>query len=306
VALTGLVGLAGTPAYYYAEPAMKPLVVRLAVGVLLSVALLQVGREVRDRLRPKAASPFERARRPRQPEPELAPRFLRLRDELAFSQASPNLLLGDEINRATPKTQAALLEAMQEGQVTVEGEAFPLDPPFLVIATQNPIELEGTYPLPEAQLDRLLLRVAVGYPDDPEQERAILTRRRERREAEARVATLVSRKDLLAMQQALEDVFVGEAVERYIVDLVRATREDGRAALGASPRGALALLKLARAQAALRHRDYVTPHDVKTMAVPALAHRVTLRPELWVSRVSAADVVADLLGKLPTPPTETS
>jgi MoxR-like ATPase len=217
-----------------------------------------------------------------------------------------NLLLGDEINRATPKTQAALLEAMQEGQVTVEGEAFPLDPPFLVIATQNPIELEGTYPLPEAQLDRFLLRVAVGYPDDPEQERAILTRRRERREDEARVATLVSRKDLLAMQQALEDVFVGEAVERYIVDLVRATREDGRAALGASPRGALALLKLARAQAALRHRDYVTPDDVKTMAVPALAHRVTLRPELWVSRVSAADVVADLLGKVPTPPTETS
>jgi MoxR-like ATPase len=216
-----------------------------------------------------------------------------------------NLLLADEINRATPKTQAALLEAMQEGQVTVEGEAFPLDPPFLVIATQNPIELEGTYPLPEAQLDRFLLRVAVGYPDDPEQERAILTRRRERREDEARVATLVSRKDLLAMQQALEDVFVGEAVERYIVDLARATRDDGRVALGASPRGALALLKLARAQAALRRRDYVTPDDVKAMAVPALAHRVSLRPELWVSRVSAADVVADLLRTVPTPRTET-
>ncbi len=216
-----------------------------------------------------------------------------------------NLLLADEINRATPKTQAALLEAMQEGQVTVEGEAFPLDPPFLVIATQNPIELEGTYPLPEAQLDRFLLRVAVGYPDDPEQERAILTRRRDRREDEARVATLVSRKDLLAMQQALEDVFVGEAVERYIVDLARATRDDGRVALGASPRGALALLKLARAQAALRRRDYVTPDDVKAMAVPALAHRVSLRPELWVSRVSAADVVADLLRTVPTPRTET-
>jgi MoxR-like ATPase len=215
-----------------------------------------------------------------------------------------NLLLADEINRATPKTQAALLEAMQEGQVTVEGEAFPLDPPFLVIATQNPIELEGTYPLPEAQLDRFLLRVAVGYPDDPEQERAILTRRRERREDEARVATLVSRKDLLAMQQALEDVFVGEAVERYIVDLTRATRADGRVALGASPRGALALLKLARAQAALRRHDYVTPDDVKAMAVPALAHRLSLRPELWVSRISAADVVADLLRKVPTPPTE--
>jgi len=216
-----------------------------------------------------------------------------------------NLLLADEINRATPKTQAALLEAMQEAQVTVEGEAFPLDPPFLVIATQNPIELEGTYPLPEAQLDRFLMRVAVGYPEDPEQERAILTRRRERREDEARVATVVSRKDLLAMQQALEDVFVGEAVERYVVDLVRATRGDGRVALGASPRGTLALLKLARAQAGLRRRDYVTPDDVKAMAVPALAHRLSLRPELWVTRVSAADVVADLLGRVPTPRTET-
>jgi MoxR-like ATPase len=215
-----------------------------------------------------------------------------------------NLLLADEINRATPKTQAALLEAMQEAQVTVEGEAFPLDPPFLVIATQNPIELEGTYPLPEAQLDRFLMRVAVGYPDDPEQERAILTRRRERREDEARVATVVSRKDLLAMQ-ALEEVFVGEAVERYVVDLVRATRVDSRVSLGASPRGALALLKLARAQAGLRRRDYVTPDDVKATAVPALAHRLSLRPELWVTRVSAADVVADLLGKVPTPRTET-
>jgi MoxR-like ATPase len=215
-----------------------------------------------------------------------------------------NLLLADEINRATPKTQAALLEAMQEAQVTVEGEVFPLDPPFLVIATQNPIELEGTYPLPEAQLDRFLLRVAVGYPNDPEQERAILTRRRERREDEARVETVASRKDLLAMQQALEDVFVGEAVERYIVDVVRATRTDGRVALGASPRGALALLKLARAQAGLRSRDYVTPDDVKAMAVPALAHRLSLRPELWVTRVSAADVVADLLGTVPTPKTE--
>jgi len=216
-----------------------------------------------------------------------------------------NLLLADEINRATPKTQAALLEAMQEAQVTVEGEAFPLAPPFLVIATQNPIELEGTYPLPEAQLDRFLMRVAVGYPADAEQERAILTRRRERREDEARVTTVASRKDLLAMQHALEDVFVGEAVERYIVDLVRATRTDSRVALGASPRGALALLKLARAQAGLRGRDYVTPDDVKAMAVPALAHRLTLRPELWVTRVSAADVVADLLGTVPTPRAET-
>jgi MoxR-like ATPase len=149
------------------------------------------------------------------------------------------------------------------------------------------------------------MRVAIGYPDDPEQERAILTRRRERREDEARVPTIVSRKELLAMQQALEDVFVSDAVERYVVDLVRATRGDSRVALGASPRGALALLKLARAQAGLRGRDYITPDDVKTMAVPALAHRLSLRPELWVTRVSAADVVTDLLGTVPTPKTDT-
>jgi MoxR-like ATPase len=214
-----------------------------------------------------------------------------------------NLLLADEINRATPKTQAAPLEAMQETQVTIEGERFPLDPPFLVIATQNPIELEGTYPLPEAQLDRFLMRLAVGYPDR-EQEREILTRRRERRVDAARVPTVLSREELLAMQAALEDVFVSEAIERYIVDLVQATRADSRVALGASPRAALALLKLARAQAALSRRDFVTPDDVKTMAVPALAHRLILRPELWVSKVSPAQVVGDLLSQVPTPRAE--
>jgi MoxR-like ATPase len=214
-----------------------------------------------------------------------------------------NLLLADEINRATPKTQAALLEAMQETQVTIEGERFPLDPPFLVIATQNPIELEGTYPLPEAQLDRFLMRLAVGYPDR-EQEREILARRRQRRMDAARVPTVLSREELLAMQAALEDVFVSEAIERYIVDLVQATRADSRVALGASPRAALALLKLARAQAALWRRDFVTPDDVKAMAVPALAHRLILRPELWVSKVSPDQVVADLLSQVPTPKAE--
>jgi MoxR-like ATPase len=214
-----------------------------------------------------------------------------------------HLLLADEINRATPKTQAALLEAMQETQVTIEGERFPLDPPFLVIATQNPIELEGTYPLPEAQLDRFLMRLAVGYPDR-EQEREILARRRERRADAARVPTVLSREELLAMQTALEDVFVSQAIERYIVDLVQATRADSRVALGASPRAALALLKLARAQAALWRRDFVTPDDVKIMAVPALAHRLILRPELWVSKVSPDQVVADLLSQVPTPKAE--
>ena len=214
-----------------------------------------------------------------------------------------NLLLADEINRATPKTQAALLEAMQETQVTVEGQSFPLAQPFLVIATQNPIELEGTYPLPEAQLDRFLLRVGVGYPD-ADAERQILKIRRDRRTDAATVPTLISRAELLAMQLALEDVFVGEALERYIVTLVQATRSDSRVTLGASPRGSLALLKLARAEAAIRGRDFVLPDDVKAMAVAALAHRLVLRPELWVSRTTPAQVVETLLQQVPTPTAE--
>ena len=214
-----------------------------------------------------------------------------------------NLLLADEINRATPKTQSALLEAMQESQVTVEGERFPLEPPFLVIATQNPIELEGTYALPEAQLDRFLMRLAVGYPD-PEEEVEILARRRRRREDPVSVAPVLSRADLLAMQESLEDVHVAGVTERYIVDLVQATRTDHRVALGASPRGALALLKLARAFAVLRGRDFVTPDDVKAMAGPALAHRLILQPELWVTKLSAAQVVGDLLTQVPAPTTE--
>jgi len=216
-----------------------------------------------------------------------------------------NLLLADEINRATPKTQAALLEAMQESQVTVEGQSFPLEQPFLVIATQNPIELEGTYPLPEAQLDRFLMRVGVGYPDAGA-EREILRRRRERRTDAATVTTIISRPDLLAMQEALEDVFVSDAIERYIVDLAQATRVDHRVALGASPRGSLAILKLARAEAALRGRDFVLPDDVKAVAVGALSHRLILRPELWVSRTTPAQVVEDLLRQVPTPTAEPS
>ena len=216
-----------------------------------------------------------------------------------------NLLLADEINRATPKTQAALLESMQEAQVTVEGQTFPLPPPFLVLATQNPIELEGTYPLPEAQLDRFLMRVGVGYPD-AETEREILRRRRERRTDAATVPTVVSRTELLAMQATLEDVFVSDAIEAYIVALTQATRVDARVALGASPRGTLALLKLARAEAALRGREFVLPDDVKAMAVPALAHRLVLRPELWVSRITAAQVVDSLLHQVPAPAAEPS
>ncbi len=211
------------------------------------------------------------------------------------------LLLADEINRATPKTQSALLEAMQEGQVTVEGESCPLDTPFLVIATQNPIDLEGTYALPEAQLDRFIMRIGVGYPGRDE-EREILSRRRARRTEEAHVPSIVSRDELLEMQAALEDVHVDASIERYIVEIARATREDPRVALGASPRGSLALLRLARAEAALRQSDFVTPDDVKAMAVPALAHRLVLRPELWISRLVPGDIVEEILNRVPTPP----
>jgi MoxR-like ATPase len=210
------------------------------------------------------------------------------------------LLLADEINRATPKTQSALLEAMQEGQVTVEGVSYPLGVPFLVIATQNPIDLEGTYALPEAQLDRFIMRIAVGYPGR-EEEREILSRRRGRRMEEAHVRKMTTRDELLTMQAALEDVHVDRSIEEYIVDIARATRQDPRVALGASPRGSLALLRLARAGAALRCSDFVTPDDVKAMAVPALAHRLLLRPELWVSRVVPSDVVQDILNRVPTP-----
>jgi MoxR-like ATPase len=214
-----------------------------------------------------------------------------------------NLLLGDEINRAPPKTQAALLEAMQERQVTIEGETHPLGPPFLVIATQNPIEYEGTYPLPEAQLDRFLLRTAFGYParDD---EVAVLDRRVERGEDEVALDPVVDRETLLEMQAAIEDVHVADSVRGYCVDIVAATRTSQSAAVGASPRGSLALLKLARGRAALLGRDYVLPDDVKGVAVAALAHRLVLRPELWVQKISAEDVVREVLETVPTPRAE--
>jgi len=194
---------------------------------------------------------------------------------------------------------------MQEGQVTSDATSYSLDPPFLVIATQNPIDLEGTYPLPEAQLDRFLMRVAVGYPERDE-ERAILTRRRQRRQETTDIPKIVSRADLLALQQVLENIHVDEAIEAYIVDVARATREDPRVVLGASPRGSLSLMKLARAEAVLHRRDFVTPDDVKAMAIPALAHRLVLRPELWVARVSTVQVVGEILGRVPTPVTETA
>jgi MoxR-like ATPase len=214
-----------------------------------------------------------------------------------------NLLLGDEINRAPPKTQAALLEAMQERQVTIEGDTRPLGPPFLVIATQNPIEYEGTYPLPEAQLDRFLLRLGVGYPgrDDEWQ---LLERRLDRATDEIELNRMVDRAALLELQGAIESIHVSEPIGYYVVDVVAATRTSVRVQVGASPRGTLALLKASRARAALKGRDFVTPEDVKAVAVPALAHRLMLRPELWVQRVRPDDVVREALATVPTPAAE--
>ena len=226
--------------------------------------------------------------------------------EFAF-RAGPiftNILLADEINRAPPKTQAALLEAMQERQVSTDGETRILEPPFLVLATQNPIEYEGTYPLPEAQLDRFVLRTGFGYPT-PDAEWEMLERRLERGVDDVVLQSVVDRETLLAMQRAVEGVHVDESVGRYVVDLVTATRESPSVSVGSSPRGSLALVKLSRCRAALDGRDFVTPDDVKSVAVPALAHRLVLRPELWVQRRSGEDVVREILDQVRTPATET-
>ena len=213
-----------------------------------------------------------------------------------------NLLLADEINRTPPKTQAALLEAMQEKQVSVEGVTYRLEPPFHVLATANPIEYEGTYPLPEAQLDRFLLRVSFGYPA-PEEEWQVLQRRMARRAEESHLDPVVDPPTLLAMQAALEDVTVEDSVGRYLVDVAGATRAHQSVLVGASPRGSLALLLLSRAWAVLNGRDFVVPEDVKAVAVPALAHRITLRPELWLRNADPAVVVTEVLAATPAPAT---
>jgi MoxR-like ATPase len=212
-----------------------------------------------------------------------------------------NLLLGDEINRAPPKTQAALLEAMEEHQVTADDGTHALERPFLVLATQNPIEYEGTYPLPEAQLDRFLVRLRVGYPAADDEWRMLDARARRGTEAVA-LKAIVDRTGLLTLQAAVEAVHVGEAVGRYIVDLTTATRESSEVEVGASPRGSLALLRLARARAAVEGRDFVVPDDVKAVAVPALAHRLVLRPELWVRRIDSDAVVRRVLDSVDAPP----
>lgn len=210
------------------------------------------------------------------------------------------LLLADEINRTPPKTQSALLEAMQERQVTVEGRTFALRRPFHVLATANPIEHEGTYPLPEAQLDRFLLRLSFGYPDVDE-EWDVLARRIGRKREEQSVPRILDAEGLLRVQAAVEEVHVTESVGRYAIDLVRATRDHQDTLVGASPRGSLALLLCARAVALIDGRDFVVPEDVKRIAVPALAHRLVIRPELWLNDVKPDSIVRSVLSSVPVP-----
>jgi MoxR-like ATPase len=220
--------------------------------------------------------------------------------ELRQGPVFTNILLADEINRASPKTQSALLEAMQEGQVTLEGQTLRLPEPFLVLATQNPIEYEGTFPLPEAQLDRFMVKLSVGYPSLDE-EKEILHRRRQRMQDEVLLSPVIEPQQLLDMRGAVEAVHVDADIEGYIAALIHATRRDRRVAVGASPRGGLAFLKLGRANAALDGREFVIPDDIKRYAVPVLSHRLILQPEYWMSQSVGVEVIHDVLEKTPVP-----
>jgi len=215
-----------------------------------------------------------------------------------------NILLADEINRASPKTQSALLEAMQEYQVTLEGESLPLPAPFIVVATQNPIEYEGTFPLPEAQLDRFMVKLSVGYPK-LEEEAEILKRRAERKQDRVALQAVITPETFCAMQASVELVTIHPDVRRYIVDLVAATRHQHQVIVGVSPRGSLALLKLARAWAAIQGRDFVIPDDVKEFAQPVLAHRLLLDPNLWGSKKTENAVIEEVLASIPVPVIQT-
>jgi len=222
--------------------------------------------------------------------------------EFAFRQGPlfTGLLLADEINRTPPKTQSALLEAMQEKQVTVEGETFRLERPFHVLATANPVEYEGTYPLPEAQLDRFLMRVSFGYPS-AEEELGVLRNRMARQREEVDLVAVTDARGLLAMQESIEATTVDDSISGYCVALAAASRAHPHVLMGASPRGSLALLLCGRAYAVVHGRDYVTPEDVKAVAVPVLAHRITVKPELWMSNVTGRSVVQSILASVPTP-----
>ncbi len=211
-----------------------------------------------------------------------------------------NVLLADEINRTPPKTQAALLEAMAEGQVSIDGETFMLPDPFIVLATDNPIEYEGTYPLPEAQLDRFALQMRLGYLSEQD-ETHMIRRRLERGAVAPQVGQVVDAQGLIEMRQSVEFVTVHPDVVSYVVAIAAATRNHPQVEVGASPRAELDLVQMSRARAMLLGRDYVIPEDVKALAVPAMAHRITLRPEMWVRRIRGEDVVNELLRRLPVP-----
>ncbi|MFC1533288.1 AAA family ATPase [Thermodesulfobacteriota bacterium] len=220
--------------------------------------------------------------------------------ELRKGPIFANIILADEINRASPRTQSALLEAMQENQVTLEGETMKLPAPFIVIATQNPIEYEGTFPLPEAQLDRFLMKLSVGYPL-PEEEREILKRRRERQQDEVDLKRVTDKEQISGMRQVVEEIYMDPDLEEYIVNIVGKTRQDSRISVGSSPRGALALSKLSMARAAMEGRDYVLPDDIKSFSSPALIHRLILVPELWMKRNAAGSVIESVLKSVSVP-----
>ena len=222
------------------------------------------------------------------------------RFELRQGPIFANLILADEINRASPKTQSALLEAMQEARVTLEGETLSLPEPFLVLATQNPIEYEGTFPLPEAQLDRFMLKLTVGYPSLAE-EKEILHRRHKRQVDEVTLSPMTTAADVLEMRQVVETVHVDGDLEQYISQVVHETRTDRRVAVGASPRASLAFLKMSRARAALQGRSFILPDDIKHFAVPVLAHRLIMQPDYWMARRVVEEVIADVLKKVPVP-----
>jgi MoxR-like ATPase len=211
-----------------------------------------------------------------------------------------NILLADEINRAPPRTQSALLEAMQERQVTIENTTFKLDSPFIVFATQNPIEYEGTYPLPEAQLDRFIMKVAIGYPS-PSEEMEILDRRTKRQSDELDLQQVVTKTDLLEMRRMVEGVHIDPEIEKYIVNIVSKTREQTAVEVGASPRGSLAMLKLSKSHAWLHRRDYVLPDDVKAIAVSALSHRLILTADHWIRGTKPESIIENLLEKIDVP-----
>jgi MoxR-like ATPase len=220
--------------------------------------------------------------------------------ELRRGPIFTNILLADEINRSPPKTQAALLEAMQERQTTLDGRSHPLDNPFIVLATQNPIEFEGVYQLPEAQLDRFIMKLRVGYPERVD-EFQILKNRMARRKDEVVVESVASPETIVEMQNATEDVHVDDDVLFYMIDIVRETRLHGQVEIGASPRGSLALLKLARANAAFDGRDYIIPDDIKAIAIEALSHRIIPKTESWVRGFDPKVIIDEVLRKVPVP-----